>query len=197
MSVQLFAVTGSHGMAAGPGATEMVAFRDLAALVGEPPHDGDPTLAHYRRVVESVFRRQGVIPAPPGTVFRDAGLVMQWLELHYFTLLDALGFLEDRAVARVTVARATGNEPGGGQLDVAAETVLQDSLRVLRRHAVATASVDGDGERPVATSYLVDQERWEHFARVVEEAGARLPDFTLALSGPWPPYDFVRMRFES
>ncbi|HEY0970741.1 MAG TPA: GvpL/GvpF family gas vesicle protein [Gemmatimonadales bacterium] len=196
MGVQLFAVTGSHGTAAAPAATELVAFRELAALVGEPPPDGDPALAHYRKVVECVFRMQGVIPAPPGTVFRDQGLVMQWLELHYFTLLDALGFLEDRVVARVTVAHTPERELGV-ELDEAAETVLQNALLVLRRHAVATASVGTGPDRPAATSFLVEHQRWEHFTRVVEQESARLPDFTLALSGPWPPYDFVRMRFES
>ncbi|HEX5580074.1 MAG TPA: GvpL/GvpF family gas vesicle protein [Gemmatimonadaceae bacterium] len=197
MGVQLFAVTGSHGTAITPPGTEMVAFRELAAVVGEAAPDGDVALAHYRKVVECVFRRQGVLPAPPGTVFRDRGLVMQWLELHYFTLLDTLGFVDDRVVARVTVVRSPAHEPGE-EVDEAAETVLQDALRVLRRHAVATVSMGGgDTQRPVAASFLVDRERWEHFADMVESESARLPDFTLSLSGPWPPYDFVRMRFDS
>ena len=197
MGVQLFAVTGSHGTAVAPPSTEMVPFRELAAVVGDPAPDGDLALGHYRKVVECVFRRQGLLPAPPGTIFRERGLVVQWLELHYFTLLDTLGFVDDRAVARVTVVRAPAHELGEG-LDEAAETVLQDALRVLRRHAVVTMSMGGgDSGSPVAASFLVDRDRWDHFADMVEAESARLPDFTLSLSGPWPPYDFVRMTFES
>jgi hypothetical protein len=192
--VQLFAVTGSHG-AGPPSGTELIPFRDLAAVVGEPLAAGDPELAHYRRVVESVFRRQAVLPAPPGTTFRDQGLVLQWLELHYFTLLEALGVVEEQVVARVTVVRAPVHEPGE-VLDEAAETVLQDALRVLRRHATASVILDGDGAgHPAAASFLVEEAQWDGFALVVQAESGRLPDFTLSLSGPWPPYDFVRMQF--
>lgn len=197
MDVQLFAVTGSHGAVGRPPGTDLVVFRDLAAVVGPPAPGDSGDLAHYREVVECVFRRQGLLPAPPGTVFRGEDVVSQWLELHYFTLLDALGFVEEMVAARVDVVRSPGEDPAEG-LDEAAETVLQDALRVLRRHAAATTTVLGDEERrPVAASFLVERDRWEGFeGRVAEESG-RLPDFTLSLSGPWPPYDFVRMQFDS
>lgn len=192
--VQLYAVTGAHGLATAPVGTELVAFRDLAAVVGDAADADDRTLAHYRRVVESVFRRQAVLPAPPATLFRDPGVVLQWLELHYFTLLEALGFVEDREVARVTVRRDPEQEPAATP-DEAAETVLQDALRVLRRHATASVILGDDAGNPAAASFLVEHEQWEGFATVVHAESGRLPDVTLSLSGPWPPYDFVRMQF--
>jgi len=147
---------------------------------------------------------------------------MQWMELHYFTLLDALAFVEDRAVARVAVAPVgsaapvpagsggaaegaeggEGAEPAGGAAGgaeaarrEASEAVLRDALRVLRRHAVASIAVGGDGSYAAAASFLVERTRWELFAGVVRQENERLTDFTLRLSGPWPPYDFVRMQF--
>jgi hypothetical protein len=200
-AAQLFGVTAVHGRrgAFAPG-TESVVFRDLAAIVAEAPEDrpGELSLADYRRVVESVFREQAVLPAPPGVVFRDREVLLHWLELHYFTLLDALAFVEDRAVARVAVAR-DGAEPGAAAAaDEAAELVLHDALRVLRRHAAATLTIGTDGGGHVtAASFLVERTRWDAFAEMVERENARLTDVALSLSGPWPPYDFVRMQFSN
>ena len=213
--IQLFAVTGAHGHRGlfGPG-VEVVAFRDLAALVVEAPgSEAGVGLRVYREVVESVFREQAVLPAPPGVIFRDRGVLAQWMELHYFTLLDALAYVDDRAVARVAVAvadpppagpppSAGGGGPAGGNGQgegegrrEGAEAVLRDVLRVLRRHAVATLPIGGDGGRVAAASFLVERARWELFAEVVAEESDRLTDHALRLTGPWPPYDFVRMQF--
>ena len=206
-AVQLFAVTGSHGQRGTFGrASDVVVFRDLAAIVKDVPYVAPPVgaLRDYREVVESVFREQAVLPAPPGVVFRDRDVLTQWLELHYVTLLDALAFVEDRAVARVVVAPANGvsgvSRAAGEAEDVvarreASEAALRDALQVLRRHAVATLPVVGDGGHPASASFLVDRTRWGQFSEAVAEESDRLSGFALRLSGPWPPYDFIRMQF--
>ena len=161
---------------------------------GVPP---DPELRDYRRVVESVFRQQAILPAPPGVVFRSRDVLTQWLELHYFALLDALSFVDDRVEARVEVRR-DADLPVGQPPDAEGEEVLQDALRVLRRHALGMVTFGGDGQAGLlAASFLVERDRWEAFAALVAAEGARLGEGSLALSGPWPPYDFVRMQFTS
>jgi hypothetical protein len=209
-AVQLFAVTASHGHRGTFGrASDVVVFRDLAAIVKDVPYaaPGAGALRHYREVVESVFREQAVLPAPPGVVFRDRDVLTQWMELHYFTLLDALAYVEDRAVARVVVTPAEPSDapdadpadgPGGGSAVAkreASEAVLRDALSALRRHAVATLPVGGDGGHAAATSFLVERARWAQFTELVAQENGRLGDHALRLSGPWPPYDFVRMQF--
>lgn len=198
-AVRLYAVAAAPGSAGPPVRDpEAVVFRDVAAVVADGAPDAPWTvdLADYRRVVERVFRERAVLPAPPGTVFRSRDLVAQWLELHYFALLDALAFVEDRAVARVSVSRE-GYAPGReATMDEGAETVLQDALRALRRQAVAALVVGTDGAGHVtAMSFLVERAAWEGFVVLVRHESARLSDFALAVSGPWPPYDFVRMQF--
>lgn len=72
----------------------LVTFRDLGAVVAPAPYvrisPGDAELADYVRVVDALSARGPVVPAPPGTVFRNAAVIHQWLELHYATLHDAL-----------------------------------------------------------------------------------------------------------
>ena len=202
-AVLLYGVAAAHG-SAGPRVrdAESVVFREVAGVVADgaavPGAEAPVDLADYRRVVESVFRERAVLPAPPGTVFRSRDVLGDWLELHYFTLLDALAFVDDRAVARVRVARG-GHAPGReATMDEGAETVLQDALRALRRQAVAGLAVATDGAGHVtAMSYLVEQAGWDAFVAGAERESERLSDFALAISGPWPPYDFVRMQFSS
>ena len=200
-AVQLFCVAGCHGPRCRvPVGTSVVAFRDVAAVVKPHAYDlpGEQALDEYRGVVESTFRHQAVLPVPPGVVFRTRDVLAQWLELHYFTLMDALAFVDDRVVARVRVMRQ-GQEGATDADTEAVETALVDSLRILRRHAVATVEItDENGTAELnETSYLVEREQWSAFAEMVEAEDRRHETLTIQCTGPWPPYDFVRMQFGS
>ena len=218
-ALRLFGVATSDGegqpLAAG---TEVVTFRDLAAIVSETPYarpalaDGD--VAAHRSVVESVFAHRAILPAPAGVVFRARDALERWLELHFVTLTEALAYVEGRVGARVHVTRkmewpsgAVAAVAGSGRplappapteemvIDVAA--IAAESFRVLRRLAAASVTVrpaTPDSGEAVA-SFLLERDRWEAFEAAVQEEARR--DFELAfrLTGPWPPYDFVRMQF--
>ena len=44
-------------------------------------------------------------------------------------------------------------------------------------------------------SFLVERERWDVFNDIVREEQKRLREMRVECTGPWPPYDFVRMQF--
>jgi hypothetical protein len=71
-------------------------------------------------------------------------------------------------------------------------------MRVLRGQAAATVSLPvGENETSVIAqaSFLVDLEHWSGFSDLVQKEDARQTALDFHLSGPWPPYDFVRMQF--
>ena len=182
----------------------VVAFRDLGALVSESAYVApDPSTQHiaeYRRVVEGAFARQTIVPAPFGSVFRSREALMRWLELHYFTLLEAVSFVTARAMARVVVSY--GDEPENTTtmaIDAdAIDTAADESFRLLRRHAVASLVVNnhtGEAGPAARASFLIERERWDLFNDVVREEQRRLREIQVECTGPWPPYDFVRMQF--
>jgi hypothetical protein len=125
---------------------------------------------------------------------------MRWLELHYFTLLEALTFVSDRAMARVSVSY--GQEPDS-TMAMAIDADLLDnaadeSFRLLRRHAIASLVVSNHTGllMPMArASFLVERDRWDVFNDIVREEQRRLREMRVECTGPWPPYDFVRMQF--
>ena len=186
-----------------PGA-ETVDYRDVSAVVRkatfmriEPSEEG---IAAYREAVEGAFACGAVIPAPFGTIFRSRDTLLRWLELHYFTLADALRYLHDRQVARVHVAPASlGNTWDTVELRARGadlEATAFDSFRVLKRQAVAYVPIEVPGRRAeqgAEGAFLVERDHWGQFMALLKEEQRRLPDLRFDHTGPWPAYDFVRL----
>jgi hypothetical protein len=195
--------------------TELIAYRDVGAIVEPAPYSADPlgtvALERHHEVVSEVFARRAVVPAPPGTVFRSRDALASWLELHYFTLVGALGFLEDRVAARVTVMRAGDVVTRAAPLDLDASTHTEElhvpdtlvaeaaePFAALRRDAVSLLVLRADevGEPTAAyASLLVERARWAQFEQAVAREAQLRTGLRLQLTGPWPPYDFVRLQF--
>jgi hypothetical protein len=202
MAMNLYGITILDGQAdsSPAGKTELVAFRDLAAVVEPGEYIGvAPTgsaLERYERVVEAVFTQRAVVPAPPGTVFRSRETLVRWMELHYVALSDALSFVEDRAVARIHICRATSpREERERTADLAAAAA--ESFRVLRRRAVLAIPLKTGHIKGIvlSSSFLVEKELWKEFTSAVNEEQGSNHALELQMTGPWPPYDFVRMQF--
>jgi hypothetical protein len=179
----------------------LIPFRDLCAVVSEQKgysldERTSEAIALHRAVVDTVFRRGAVLPAPVGVVFRAPDVLKRWMELHYVSLTDALEFVYERAVARVHVVRADGKaddaETGS---DLAASST--EACRALRRRAVASVPLRLESVTGLALSsaFLVENEHWKEFMHAVEEQQDAHPSLHLDATGPWAPYDFVRMQF--
>jgi hypothetical protein len=205
--VRLFALTPADAADAGPlpTGTQGIAFRDLAAVV----HDvqfvraelAANDIAQHRAVVDELFAERAVLPVPPGLVFPARESLARWLELHYVALSDALAFLDGRAEARVHVERVPVTPAHGvPTLDALAPDVSApagEAFRHLRKHAAASLVMRPPEDRPATAvaSFLVERERWAQFEAAVLEEGRRDPELRYRVTGPWPPYDFVRMQF--
>lgn len=182
--------------------TTLTHYRALAAIVEASPYStvklDDEEMAKYLRILEEAHAHGSVLPAPPGTVFQSAGTLTRWLELHYFTLTEALAVIEGHAAARVSIKTQGHQEDGDAQKSFAA--LAAESLRLLRSQAAATVTLpkaDGDDEDGVVAraSFLIDSQRWQAFTETVSKEAARQNALDFSVTGPWPPYDFVRMQF--
>ena len=180
--------------------TFLVHYRALAAIVEVSPYTSKPLeeeeMAKYLLVLEDAYAHAAVLPAPPGTVFQSHSTLLRWLELHYFTLTEALSVIEGHAAARVSItAHGTTAEAGRSLASLAAE-----SLRLLRNQAAATVTLpkaEGDDEdgSVARASFLVDSQRWQLFKDTVNKEAVRQTGLDFRVTGPWPPFDFVRMQF--
>jgi hypothetical protein len=204
MALRLHAVTPTEtnaGSVTAPEGSRAVVYRDLAAIVTDRDRfaleNTDPAaIADHRAVIDAVYRRQVVLPAPPGIIFRTEHVLCRWMELHYVTLNDAVAFVSERNAARVHVHRvdaSVGPEDAGADLAEHAGEVF----RILRRRSVASVPLTIEKFTGIALSsaFLVERELWKEFERGVEEARAANPKLRIDLTGPWAPYDFIRMQF--
>jgi hypothetical protein len=202
--LRLFAVaevdSGSvDSLAAG---TTLVHHRGLAAIV-EPANYSSTKLEveemeRYAAVIEEAFKQGTVLPAPPGTIFKSHGTLSHWLELHYFTLTDAMNVVEGQVAARVSIASGKAGKEDDATKSFKA--LGAESLRLFRGQASATVVLplteDESKDGLVArASFLVASDKWESFQNTVSQESKRQPALDLRLTGPWPPYDFVRMQF--
>lgn len=178
-----------------PNATR-IAFRELRAIVGSaPPGDGatgDDALDWHHRIVTEAFRAGPVLPLRAGMVFRSAEYVRQWLEMNHVPLAEGLHFVAGRCEARIHITAAPG--ASGAALEALA-TSATECLRVLRRSAAAAVSLrPTTGETLRSAAFLVARVRWAAFTHRVAEERRHRTGLAIEQTGPWPPYDFVRIE---
>jgi hypothetical protein len=183
--------------------TSLVHYRALAAIVEPSPYAvaalDDEATEKYLHVLEDAHSHGTVLPAPPGTVFQSQVTLTRWMELHYFTLTEALAVVEGHAAARVSITTSNGKN-GDDEAQRSLASLAAESLRLLRGQAAATVTLpkaDGDDEDGVVAraSFLIDSQRWQTFNDTVAKEAKRQPALDFKVTGPWPPYDFVRMQF--
>lgn len=187
----------------------LLPYRHLAAVVAPasfaPAAPTEVDVAAHATIVDALFRHRTVVPAPFGVTFRSAEVLLRWLELHYSTIGDALHFVDQRVEARLHLARAAAPTPltaavaGTGHADPAELEFAESAeavVRAVRPVAAATARLrtPDSGQRCVAL--LLDRDKWDALAAATQEARDHDRTIAVRLTGPWPPYDFVRLQFE-
>ena len=188
--------------------TSLIPFRAVAAVVAPSRYArvviDEAEMNEYTRILEEVQGSTAVLPAPPGTVFRSRDHLARWLELHYFTLTQAMGSIEGHSQARLTIVKSAGVDPKDATPGEAKENAKQlqgmaaQSMRVLRGQAAATINLtvpDQETSLIARASFLVETERWGVFSELAAKEDERHTSLDFHLTGPWPAYDFVQMQF--
>jgi hypothetical protein len=190
----LMAVANDDVEPAAPGLT-LIRERDLGAVVRTAPsaaYDPQTDMGEYEQLLDALFARGAVFPAPPGLVFRTVDTLRSWLEQNYVGLAEGLAFLSGRCEARLHVRPA----PYTTSAEDLATAVLEaaDAVRALRHGAVATVTLPGP-QAPVLLSiaFLLKANEWASFAESVVEQERRFPQLRFEQTGPWIPHDFVRL----
>ncbi|MGH7648708.1 MAG: GvpL/GvpF family gas vesicle protein [Gemmatimonadaceae bacterium] len=200
--VRLFGVASAARDADGNGAAEcgFVRTRDLAALfkpVADAHKELDPSdIDLHQRVVEAAFERGGVLPAPCGTVFRSTEELRRWLEQNYIALSEGLQFVAGRCEVRIHLARRP-TQDGAPQAAVA-PTAITECFRALRRVSAAAMTLPPtSAPEPslFSAAFLLDRERMAEFDAALHALEHRHAGVSIRPTGPWPPYDFVRLDF--
>ena len=204
MALKVYGVVNVDGQSTPklPDGLKLIPMRELAAVAEEGDFGlrevDEPEIARHTEVVSAVFGQESILPTPVGTVFRSPDVLTRWMELHYVALSDALAWVEGRHAARVHITRAharNGEKEAGSDL----AAIGAEVTRSLRRHAVSTVPLRNEEVTGIVltAAYLVERELWAEFAESVDDEREKHPVVKIELTGPWPPYDFVRLQFGS
>ena len=193
-------VSAGDGTALAP-KTELVITGDVGAVVRPAafesvPHD-DAEIDAYEDVVEAVFERQTILPAPFGVVFRNTDHIRRWLQMHYLTLTEAIHLVEGRCEVRVHLrlreAATAVEEP-----DMASTQAAMEFYNSVSREADASVMLRRPALHAVFSgAFLIDRSEWERFSAIVVTEARKYDTLVVEQTGPWPPYDFVRMDLGS
>lgn len=174
---------------------EVVRHRDLGALVYPGPlrveSPGTEEILEHHRRLEAMLQRETVVPAPFGIGFRAEKEVVRFLRDRYSELGDALGFVEGRWEFRLHIASESPDFPEALALDMATHLYAE-----LRKQAHAAVPFPRGEPSTFSAAFLVDRVGTRAFLEKIEELGRANSDLSLDVTGPWPPYDFVRVRVE-
>jgi hypothetical protein len=173
----------------------VIRVRELGAVTRAAPavaYDPAADTGEYEALLEALFARGAVLPAPPGLVFRTADTLRAWMEQNYVGLAEGVSFLSGRCEARVHV-RAAGHGLTTEEIE-AAKLEAIDAIRTLRHGAIATVTL-GEPELPalVSVAFLLKASEWNTFSESVREQEQRYPQLRFEQTGPWIPHDFVRL----
>lgn len=174
------------------GAMQRVRYRDLEALVREVPFviptDSNSAVDEHQRTVEMVMRRATILPAPFGIVFKGRRQLIKVMQDQYLVLDEGLSLLDGHWELRLHVSATAVGEKEDDLSDVAMTIYAE-----LRRFARAAVPFPSEGRRLVSAAFLVDRGSWVEFIERIEDFGTQHAELTFDVTGPWPPYDFVRV----
>jgi hypothetical protein len=173
----------------------VIRVRDLGAVARPAPavaYDPAVNSSEYERLLDALFARGAVFPAPPGLVFRTVDTLRAWMEQNYVGLAEGLTFISGRCEARVHV-RPASHAMTSEELESAKLEAI-DAIRTLRHGAVATVTLD-EPPAPVLVSvaFLLKASDWNAFSESVLEQEQRYSELRFEQTGPWIPHDFVRL----
>ncbi len=168
-----------------------VRYRDLEALVKpaifEIPELDTDAVQEHQRAVEAATRRGTILPAPFGIIFNGRRPLIRMLQEQYLVLDEALAFLDGQCEVRLHILATDGGEPDEEQMSVANQ-IYSD----LRRSARAAVPFPREGRRLLSSAFLVERTAWVEFIQRAESLASPHSEISLDITGPWPPYDFVR-----
>ena len=175
---------------------ELIEHRGLAALIHMVPYRlpewETERIREHSRTIERAMRRCTIVPAPYGIVFRGQEEAVDFLENQHVALTEALSFLEGAFEMRLHI-RSSGRRHDLSE-SMQADRVAE-FYKALRRRSRAAFPLQAVEPRILSAAFLVDRAEWVSFVEHADELDHEYPEFQFDLTGPWPPYDFVKMAF--
>lgn len=199
-AVQLLAIVRAPGVhpesvsgAVDGGAVSLVSAGGIAAFVRGAsyriPRLNRGAVLEHHQLLDQLMRQQSIVPTPYAIIFRSPTTVEAFLGESFTVLDEALRMVDGRWEFRLHI------RPDETDLEPSAIASLASHIYgELRRVARAAMPFRETDRTASGAAFLVNRADTRRFVDRVHEMSAAYSYLALDLTGPWPPYDFVRIH---
>lgn len=175
------------------GSVSLVSAGGIAAFVRGAlyriPRLNRAAVLEHHQLVDLLMRRQSLIPTPYGVIFRNPAAVETFLGESFTALDEALRMVDGRWEFRLHI------RPDETDLEPSAVASLASHIYGELRRVARAAMPFREADRTASgAAFLVNRSDTRRFVDRVHEMSAAYSYLALDLTGPWPPYDFVRIH---
>lgn len=200
-----------------------LAYYDIAAIVSEfaapSPQPSEANAWQHEAVIEAFMAQQTVLPVRFGTVFSSETAIKTVLETHYSSLVADLQRLRHKVELGLRVlwpAQAEGPLSLPKASGKTAKTYLRTRLALSQQTQAQQQKAEALAQQihtPLAqlalehtsqilltprllltAAYLLPQDQVSLFQQKVLETQKLGPNLQILSTGPWPAYNFIRVK---
>lgn len=173
-----------------------IPYRNVAAVVGESQMKDyeltEDNMKRHEEVIRQVMEEHTVIPVEFGTVIKNERILKYLLKNAYDPVRECLRLVDNMVelgVKAVVNADASFAEPEKRK------EYATNILGSLNNRAKQVVTDDLFSDRLVLNaSFLVNKQDIDTFSNEVVDLQEKYPMIKLLYSGPWAPYNFVRIK---
>lgn len=167
-------------------------YEDVSVVVSDcsdlnPQPSEENAKIHENVIKEIVINSNGVVPMAFGMIFANEKILKSIIKTTYKAVKNALNAVEGKLELGVRVVAKEGAENRNG--------ISDEIFSILKEKSEETKKGSLVSDRLILNGYfLVKKDRVGEFSNTVEELESKYPNLKFLYSGPWAPYNFVKIN---
>lgn len=167
-------------------------YEDVSVVVGDcsdlnPQPSEENAKIHENVIKEIMINSSSVVPMAFGMIFANEKILKSIIKTAYKAVKKALNAVEGKFELGVRVVAKGGAENRNG--------ISDEIFSILKEKSEETKKGNLVSDRLILNGYfLVKKDRIGEFSNAVEELESKYPNLKFHYSGPWAPYNFVKIN---
>jgi len=167
-------------------------YKDVSAVVSDcsdlnPQPSEENAKIHENVIKEIMISSNSVVPMAFGMIFANEKILKSIIKTAYIAVKKALNAVEGKLELGVRVIAKEGAENRNGISDEIFGTLKEKSEETKKGNLFSDRLI-------LNGHFLVKKDRMGEFSNNVEELESKYPNLKFHYSGPWAPYNFVKIN---
>ncbi|MBU3957930.1 MAG: GvpL/GvpF family gas vesicle protein [Nanoarchaeota archaeon] len=167
-------------------------YKDVSVVVSDcsdlnPQPSEENAKIHENVIKEIMINSNSVVPMAFGMIFANEKILKSIIKTTYKAVKEILNTVEGKLELGVRIITKGGMENRDG--------ISDEIFSILKEKSEETKKGNLFSDRLVLNGcFLVKKDKIGEFSNTVEELESKYPDLKFHYSGPWAPYNFVKIN---